>query len=534
MTIQLDGSVVSTTMRTPGHDFELAAGFCFTEGLLAGAPVTGVRYCANGAAAATATFNVVTVETGGLAPAPTPRLGPTSSSCGWCGSDQIDDLLDRLAPLPPSTPIDADRAGRMPARVLGGQGLFARPARCTPRPPSTATARCSLTREDVGRHNAVDKVVGALLLDGRAAGDRPRPVRQRAGVGRDGAEGMGGRVRHARRSERADGARRPRRPPGRARRSSGSSAATLQPCTRRDGSSQPDAMRTEIGLGVLHLFCKPAATVDREAVGAALKAVEAAEGQVVTAAMLGHKCDLAVMALHPTGGAAPRCRPGCRRPGSTSSTATSASPRSASTPRACPSTCCSDRLYPPLPPDGKPVFCFYPMTKRREAHANWFATPYDERDAMMREHGKSGRTFAGRVVQLITGSTGLDDFEWGVTLFAITPEVVKDVVYTMRFDKGSALYGEFGRFYVGYLSSVDDVLDGGPLSDGAGHGGRAGRAWTRRSPAGRRTRTRRSGPASGRRRAELDRAARPLVVDVAVVGQQRDALANSRQLTARR
>ena len=79
---------------------------------------------------------------------------------------------------------------------------------------------------------------------------------------------------------------------------------------------------------------------------------------------------------------------------------------------------------------------------------------------MMREHGKSGRTFAGKVVQLITGSTGLDDFEWGVTLFAVTPEVVKDVVYTMRFDKGSALYGEFGRFYVGYVASIDDVLDG--------------------------------------------------------------------------
>jgi hydrogen peroxide-dependent heme synthase len=119
-----------------------------------------------------------------------------------------------------------------------------------------------------------------------------------------------------------------------------------------------------------------------------------------------------------------------------------------------------ERLYPVLPPEGKPVFCFYPMTKRREAHANWYATPYAERDAMMREHGKSGRTFAGKVVQLITGSTGLDDYEWGVTLFATTPEVVKDVVYTMRFDKGSALYGEFGRFYVGYLAVVDDVLDG--------------------------------------------------------------------------
>jgi chlorite dismutase len=77
---------------------------------------------------------------------------------------------------------------------------------------------------------------------------------------------------------------------------------------------------------------------------------------------------------------------------------------------------------------------------------------------MMLEHGSSGRTFAGRVAQLVTGSTGLDDFEWGVTLFAQSPDVIKDVVYTMRFDKGSALYGEFGRFYVGYLDFVHNVL----------------------------------------------------------------------------
>ena len=98
------------------------------------------------------------------------------------------------------------------------------------------------------------------------------------------------------------------------------------------------------------------------------------------------------------------------------------------------------------------------MTKRRVASANWYATPFAERQEMMYEHGRSGRRYAGRVVQLITGSTGLDDFEWGVTLFAVSPEVVKDVVYTMRFDKASALYGEFGRFYVGYLTDIGSAL----------------------------------------------------------------------------
>ena len=103
-----------------------------------------------------------------------------------------------------------------------------------------------------------------------------------------------------------------------------------------------------------------------------------------------------------------------------------------------------DRLHPQLPPEGKPAFCFYPMSKRREAHANWYATPFEQRLDMMMEHGSSGRKFAGRVVQLVTASTGLDDFEWGVTLFANDLDVIKDVVYTMRFDRGSALYGEFG------------------------------------------------------------------------------------------
>ena len=217
-------------------------------------------------------------------------------------------------------------------------------------------------------------------------------------------------------------------------------------------------MRIETGLGVLHLFCKATATVDREAVGAALKGVQSAEGQVVTAAMLGHKCDFAVMALHPDWSVLRALQTGLQAAGLDVVDSYVSITEVSEYAKGLPEHMLRDRLHPQLPPEGKPIFCFYPMTKRREAHANWYATPFEDRDAMMREHGKSGRAFAGQIVQLITASTGLDDFEWGVTLFAVSPEVVKDVVYTMRFDKGSALYGEFGRFYVGYLAYVDDVL----------------------------------------------------------------------------
>lgn len=165
MTVQLDGTTVSTTMRTPGHDYELAVGFCFTDGLLAGAPVMGVRYCANGSAVGSE-FNVVTVETGGRAPAPRPRLGNTTSSCGLCGNDAIDELCELLEPLPPTTPIPIEVLQAVPDAVLGSQGLFNATGAVHAAAAFTPTGEVLLTREDVGRHNAVDKVVGRLLLDG--------------------------------------------------------------------------------------------------------------------------------------------------------------------------------------------------------------------------------------------------------------------------------------------------------------------------------------------------------------------------------
>jgi hydrogen peroxide-dependent heme synthase len=217
-------------------------------------------------------------------------------------------------------------------------------------------------------------------------------------------------------------------------------------------------MRMETGLSVVHLFCSVTHEVDREAVVAAIKQAEAADHQVLTAAMLGHKCDLAVMVLGPDWGTQRALQTALQHAGLDVVDSYVSITEVSEYAKGMPEHMLQARLYPQLPPEGLGTFCFYPMSKRREGHANWFATPFEQRHEMMLEHGKSGRTFAGRVVQLVTGSTGLDDYEWGVTLFAANPEVVKDVVYTMRFDEGSALYGEFGRFYVGYLDYVENIL----------------------------------------------------------------------------
>ena len=114
------------------------------------------------------------------------------------------------------------------------------------------------------------------------------------------------------------------------------------------------------------------------------------------------------------------------------------------------------RLYPDFP--AWPIICFYPMNKARHPIANWYMEPFSSRSDMMSEHATSGIKFAGKVSQLITASTGYDDWEWGVTLWSRAPEYIKDIVYTMRFDKASAKYAEFGSFYVGYVMSPADIM----------------------------------------------------------------------------
>ncbi|MGA8111351.1 MAG: hydrogen peroxide-dependent heme synthase [Acidobacteriaceae bacterium] len=115
----------------------------------------------------------------------------------------------------------------------------------------------------------------------------------------------------------------------------------------------------------------------------------------------------------------------------------------------------SARLYPVIPEAR--YLCFYPMDKKRGEQVNWYSTPMPDRARMMQDHGLIGRRFAGTVKQVISGSIGLDDWEWGVDLYADNPGVFKQLIYEMRFDEASALYGLFGAFYVGVRLPVSEL-----------------------------------------------------------------------------
>ena len=165
--IRLDGHPVGTTMRTPGHDFELAAGFCLADGLLGGSAVTAARYCDGPCGPGETTYNTVDVQTGGRAPVPAARLGVVSSSCGACGSTAIDDLCLRLAPLDPLGAVDPRLVAAVVEAASRAAPVFARTGAIHAAAAfDLASGELRLVREDIGRHNAVDKVNGRLLLDG--------------------------------------------------------------------------------------------------------------------------------------------------------------------------------------------------------------------------------------------------------------------------------------------------------------------------------------------------------------------------------
>jgi peroxiredoxin len=113
------------------------------------------------------------------------------------------------------------------------------------------------------------------------------------------------------------------------------------------------------------------------------------------------------------------------------------------------------RLYPEIPPG--PFICFYPMDRKRGEHKNWYQVPMPERQRQMQDHGEIGRRYAGKVKQIISGSIGFDDWEWGVDLFADDPLIFKKLIYEMRFDEVSAVYALFGTFYVGRRVPANEI-----------------------------------------------------------------------------
>lgn len=215
---------------------------------------------------------------------------------------------------------------------------------------------------------------------------------------------------------------------------------------------------TSEGVAVVHLFCARTPDTDDDAVIAAVEDAQGAEVQVVAVAILGHKADLCFMALHADSWKLRDLQTGLTNAGLRVVDSFVSITELSEYAQGIPDEMKNMRLYPELPPDSKSAWCFYPMTKRRDADQNWYRLPYDERKALMYEHGTSGRKFAGRIVQLITSSTGLDDWEWGVTLFGAKLDDLKDTVYTMRYDTASAVYAEFGPFYTGMTGPVEEVV----------------------------------------------------------------------------
>lgn len=223
-----------------------------------------------------------------------------------------------------------------------------------------------------------------------------------------------------------------------------------------------DPVTPTVGWNVVHLFCRvPAGGHARgsEVLGA-IDEARKNDHQVVAVAMLGHKADLCILGLGPDLRVLRMLQTGLQRAGLEIVDSYVSLTEVSEYASGAPEELKQARLYPVLPPEGMPAFCFYPMSKRRSAGAeNWYSLDYADRLRLMLGHGAVGREFRGRVLQLVTGSTGLDDYEWGVTLFGVHPDDLKDCVYTMRFDEGSALYAEFGRFYTGIVGDAELVLN---------------------------------------------------------------------------
>ncbi|MBM3670742.1 MAG: heme peroxidase [Actinobacteria bacterium] len=252
-----------------------------------------------------------------------------------------------------------------------------------------------------------------------------------------------------------------------------------------------ERVEPSVGWGVLHLFYRVDAARAEQEPGGAKRVLDAIDGfvdddhQVLTYAVLGHKADLGVLALGPDLARLQAFEQelslapiiptwsyvSLTEQSEYGATEDDERKRLADEDELTDPAEVEERLvtwreriehyreqriHPRLPM--KRTICFYPMSKRRSADANWYDLPFDERKKLMAGHAKVGRTYAGRVLQLITGSTGIDDWEWGVTLLADDPAALKEIVYEMRFDEVSARFAEFGPFYTGLVLEPRDAL----------------------------------------------------------------------------
>jgi chlorite dismutase len=226
----------------------------------------------------------------------------------------------------------------------------------------------------------------------------------------------------------------------------------------RSGGQHDEPAQGLLGWWVAHLFYRVTDHTERGPIERAVQAFVDDGNQVVAVAMLGHRGDLGIVALGPSARSVRHLQSALRKAGLDLVDSYLSLTELSEYAAGLPPEMANARLRPTLPPEGMTAFCFYPMSKRRLGEDNWFSLGFEERKALMYAHGATGRTFRGRVLQLVTGSTGIDDYEWGVTLFAVTPDDLKACVYEMRFDEGSARYGEFGRFLTGTVGPIEEVL----------------------------------------------------------------------------
>jgi chlorite dismutase len=223
--------------------------------------------------------------------------------------------------------------------------------------------------------------------------------------------------------------------------------------------TSPQPVGPSRGLNVLHLFCHPKRKINGRSLRKAIDDASLNGVQVVTAAILGAKADVCFLVLGENLWDLRSFQSEVQAAGFKVAESYVSVTEVSEYASGMPEKMLNDRLFPVLPPDGMKAFCFYPMSKRRGDKNNWYTLSYEERENLMRQHGAIGRTFKGRVLQLISGSTGLDDWEWGVTLFGVNVDDLKECVYTMRYDEASALYADFGVFYTGLVGTLEEVLD---------------------------------------------------------------------------